>query len=379
MATCACAGSGSFAAFDRRARAGEALNVVFFGGSLSWGANASDPQRTSYRGLTMAYLQQHYPHASLAFHDAAIGGTGSQLGLFRLERDVLARQPDLVFLDFTVNDGLDGSDLPPLVSYETLLHGLIERHVPVVQAVFGLRQHFGKAYNPDGVPRRRDHLKLAAAYHTAVGDVYPLIQAEIEAGRETFERLWPFDGTHPDDPGYRLFFEAVRRGFEAAIADNRVCSTPQAPLFGIYGQRTRQCLADGELPAGWSRATTYRTSMWFDGLSSRWMDAVAACSEAQPLTVPFEGTLVGLFGETDEHGLGFRVRIDGQPLLCHPHPKEPASEIWPWDTKHLGSGRLFVWRVLASTLPPGRHLLEITPVAATNGQFRIESVCSAGE
>lgn len=36
--------------------------------------------------------------------DAAIGGTGSQLGAFRLKRDVSRFHPDLVFLDFTVND-----------------------------------------------------------------------------------------------------------------------------------------------------------------------------------------------------------------------------------------------------------------------------------
>ncbi|MGB2998239.1 MAG: hypothetical protein WBC59_06340, partial [Phycisphaerae bacterium] len=31
----------SFADFDRRAQQGERLNVVFFGASLTWGANAS--------------------------------------------------------------------------------------------------------------------------------------------------------------------------------------------------------------------------------------------------------------------------------------------------------------------------------------------------
>jgi hypothetical protein len=35
----------SFARFDRRANAGERLNVVFFGCSLTWGANATDPQK----------------------------------------------------------------------------------------------------------------------------------------------------------------------------------------------------------------------------------------------------------------------------------------------------------------------------------------------
>src|SRR5689334_1200465 len=100
----------SFGEFDRRATEGQALTVVFFGGSLTWGANASDPQRTSYRALMGQYLKDKYPKAHINCVDAAIGGTGSKLGMFRLERDVLSYKPDLVFLDFTANDDLAGSD-----------------------------------------------------------------------------------------------------------------------------------------------------------------------------------------------------------------------------------------------------------------------------
>jgi len=64
----------SFADFDCRARAGERLCVAFFGGSLTWGANASDPQRTSYRALCGQQLEAHYPRARFRFVDAAIGG-----------------------------------------------------------------------------------------------------------------------------------------------------------------------------------------------------------------------------------------------------------------------------------------------------------------
>ena len=40
----------AFADFDHQAKEGEHLSVVFFGASLTWGANATDPQLTSYRG-----------------------------------------------------------------------------------------------------------------------------------------------------------------------------------------------------------------------------------------------------------------------------------------------------------------------------------------
>ena len=115
---------GSFAEFDARAKAGGRLNVVFFGASLTWGANASDPAETSYRAVMRDRFERHYPAAHFRFRDAAIGGPGSQLGAFRLDRDVLAHKPDLVFVDFTANDDINSADPETLASYESILRRL---------------------------------------------------------------------------------------------------------------------------------------------------------------------------------------------------------------------------------------------------------------
>ena len=39
-------------------------------------------------------------------------------------------------------------------------------------------------------------------------------------GKKPIDLLWPFDGAHPDDAGYEVFFEAVRLGYEAAVKEN---------------------------------------------------------------------------------------------------------------------------------------------------------------
>ena len=77
----------SFAKFDARARAGESLTVAYFGCSLMWSANASEPNETGFRGLMSRYLEQRYPKAHFRFVDASVGGTGAMLGVFRLGAD----------------------------------------------------------------------------------------------------------------------------------------------------------------------------------------------------------------------------------------------------------------------------------------------------
>ncbi len=285
-----------FAAFDARAsQGGQSLTVAFFGGSLTWGANSSDPQRTSYRGLMMDYLQKKYPQTQFRFVDAAIGGTGSKLGLFRLERDVLSHQPDLVFLDFTANDQAESSDPVAIGAYEGLLRDMLQRGIAVEQVYFGFKYHFGNNYKPEKYSGYQMRRKLADAYHTACGDSYPYIQETLTRGEADIDVLWGInhgkDGAHPDDPGYPLFCAAARDGFEQAIREKRAAVIPLKPVFSdSFHQRTRQTLADSVLPAGWKREKTYRTSMWFDGLSSRWMgDVIVADVDAfgaTPIDLP---------------------------------------------------------------------------------------------
>ncbi len=380
----------SFAEFDRKAQAKEPLTVVFFGGSLTWGANASDPQTSSYRALMADYMRNKYPDTPFAFYDAAIGGTGSNLGIFRLDRDVLKYDPDLVFLDFTANDDLYGKNREALVAYETLLRRMIAAGIPVQQAFFGFKGQFGDNYNPDAVWRRIDHMKLSDYYNTPQGDIYPLMQEKIISGGETLNSLWPFDGAHPDDKGYVVFFEAVKQGFDKAIAEKKVCKLPEKPLFGEYKTVKRIKLSETELPKGWSVAKTYRTSFWFDGLASRWMGDVAMCDakdagNIEPLKLEVEGSILGIFGEANEQGLGFEVMIDGKPfpLITMKNGKEESrSDVWDMNTSRFGKGNLFMWRQISDSLANEKHVVELIPVipeGVEKGQLRIESVCVASE
>ena len=161
---------GSFADLDRRGKAGEPLTVVFFGASLTWGANATDQAHTSYRAVVADLLAKRYPKAPIRCHDAAIGGTGSQLGIFRVERDVLSRKPDLVFLDFSANDDINSDDPETLGSYEAIVRRLVtEAKVPVVQVAFPFQWNIGRDLLPK-MKRRLAHRAIAEAYGSGWGD-----------------------------------------------------------------------------------------------------------------------------------------------------------------------------------------------------------------
>ncbi len=83
--------------FYAKLKAGKAVKVGYFGGSIT-----SQP---GWRVHSLNYFKEKFPNADISEINAAIGGTGSDLGAFRLQRDVLSKKPDLVFVEFAVNDG----------------------------------------------------------------------------------------------------------------------------------------------------------------------------------------------------------------------------------------------------------------------------------
>ena len=75
----------------------EDVKVAYLGGSIT----AQD----GWRVQTLANFNEEYPDSKFTEINAAIGGTGSDLGVYRLNFDVLQHDPDLVFVEFCVNDG----------------------------------------------------------------------------------------------------------------------------------------------------------------------------------------------------------------------------------------------------------------------------------
>jgi hypothetical protein len=196
-----------------------------------------------------------------------------------------------------------------------------------------------------------------------VGDTVQYIQKQVEAGKVDLDKTWCIgtDKTHPDDAGYQLYFEAVRDGYEQAIAQGTVCVLPDKPVFGdSYMNPQRHILVDmPTYPKGWQRQKTYR-------------------KDIEPLTFEFEGTFVGIFGEMNGDSVPFRVYVDGQLI------ESGGSEFWEKSTARFsssGSGNLFSWTVLAKDLTPGKHTLKIDPLFLASdkeGSLHIESICTAG-
>ena len=402
--TMAVAADPSFADFDRRAAAGEKLSVVFFGASLTWGANATDQATTSYRAEIARRLEERYPAAHFHYKDGAIGGTGSQLGVFRVERDVLRWKPDLVFLDFSANDDIYSDDPESLASYEAIVRRLVgDEHIPVVQVAFPFKWNIDAKQIPS-FKRLAAHHAIADAYGCGWGDAISLVIDRVGSGKADIEAIWNTDPVHPGDAGYLLFAEAAWNGYSEAVAAKRTGHVPERTINPATYTSAKRVRLDslGTLPAGWRTGRPSLTSIFYDFQMSRWMDGIVILANradqldaqgkpvkgadgkvvrvAQPtasLKLTVKASTILLFGEASVASGHFRVLVDGKPTLVKWGANKGSDQfegnLWK------GYGHMVV--EAARDLDPAvAHTLEIEPVLAADQdqELRFESVCVAG-
>lgn len=387
----------AFATFDQAARAGQRLTVAYFGASLTWGANSTDHARTSYRARVSQMLEKRYPEARFTFIDGAIGGTGSNLGVFRLQRDCLAYKPDLVFLDFSANDDINEDGPEKLATYESLVRRIvIEGNCLVVPVIFPFQWNSTPG-TADDMKGRIAHLKIAEAYGAPVGDAIAFVQSLVAKDASLVNRIWNIDGVHPGDYGYQLFADAAWQGFERGVNEQRVCHAPATMLNAdTYMTWSRNRISQIKtLPQGWTPSLVSRTSAWYDAYMPRWLDDVVVAANTakskdadgkdvktavnvEPLVVKFKAAAVMLFGEETLKSGQIKVFIDGKHIPC-PQGKDTV-ECFDLSSKRFGGNRHYNAQLATGLDPNIVHELKLVPVFAEGEaqELRLESICLAG-
>lgn len=299
----------TLAAFYRRGEQGERLRIAFLGGSITWGATATDPLKTSWRARVTRHFERRFPRAHIQGIDAAIGGTPSQLGVFRMDRDVLPYHPDLTFVEFTVNDGTTATSQETMEGIVRKLHHANPRMAIVLVII-------GAGYDYQDCGNRERHLQLAGYYGLPVVDVCQAVQRKVRGGLDPHAFL--HDGCHPNDAGYRLYADLIQRQIDRLAARPGVPTRwPTRALTANRFETARMLeLAQQADQGGWQSAQPAVTGTWFDHQPSRWLStAIAPVRRNATLSLTAACRGVGLYYEMVRDGGSVVLEADGDPAL----------------------------------------------------------------
>ncbi len=210
------------------------LNVGYLGGSVTVGVgigsegNVSMQTRRntlSWRGLTNNWLRTNFPHAEINEVYAAIGGSGSNFGAFRAIDNLRLKdnssKPDLLFIDFAVNDQYDGTSVNDIKTYMETIVRTVNQYAPYCDIIFVYVTDSTRLAYTDS-----SHFPTLAAQHE-VAQKYGI--QEIYVGKLTCEKYnitsasaWEnsglfYDTVHPVVAGYAEYGAFVAEALQAEL------------------------------------------------------------------------------------------------------------------------------------------------------------------
>lgn len=335
---------GDMARFDRvwqRLARGERIRVVTIGGSITGGACASKAE-FRWGDRMAAGWRRAFPNATVEYVNCGIGATGTELAAFYLSRDVLSKKPDVVGIEFSVNDS---NSRGCAESMEGVVRQLLSAPGEIAVFMLGMM-------NQAGGNAQEWHGKVARRYGVPYVSYRDALGPEMKAGRLAWTDVSP-DTIHPNDVGHAYaaalvnsFFAAEHSAFAAAKRAPSPIPALPPPCFsddfsrcGIFRPAEVKVLEN----VGFSPC---HEQVWGEGL---------ACSNANSrLVFEVEGATVGFIYRIGRKPYGIaRVKVDGAVAIDR---LDGFRDQWWWYTpsRFVVRGR------------PGRHVVEIETLGEKN-------------
>lgn len=309
---------------------GAEVKIGYLGGSIT--------AQNGWRPKTLAHFQKAYPKAKFSEINAAIGGTGSDLGVFRLKQDVLDQKPDLLFVEFAVNDGGAAPEqifrcMEGIVrqTWKTLpdcdicfVYTVTEALVPAMlegkfQRSASAMEKIADHYGIPTIHMGMEVAKLAKEGKLVWKAKLPKTDEEKKALEGKF--VFAPDSVHPHvETGHELYLAAIVRSLEPIIAASKQTGphTLGAPFFATnYEQAKMVPITAATLSPGF-KLLDAKT----DDFGKRWANRMTTLHKgSQPgdtITFKFKGTRCAIYDIIGPDCGQVSVTLDDKPASFVP-------------------------------------------------------------
>ena len=190
------------------------INLVFHGHSVPSGYFKTPDVRTleSYPFLTLKEVKKIYPFARVNVIVTAIGGENSRSGAARFESEVLIYKPDVLFIDYILNDraiGLEESKK----AWESMIQKALEKNIKLILLTPSPDEKVDILDNNTLLAQLTNQVKeLAKKYKVGLVDSYELFKQVVKKGGVLNDYMAQFN--HPNEKGHQIIAESILEYFK---------------------------------------------------------------------------------------------------------------------------------------------------------------------
>lgn len=283
----------------KRALAQKQLTIGFLGGSIT-----ENRVPHNWPESIIRFFLSNYPGLQLTIENAAIGATGSDFGLIRVDQDIVAKKPQLVFIEYAVNDWWTN----PQTRMQQM-EGIIRRlksygHCDIVLIYTYLQEMYSDLMEDSMPSIITEYESLASHYN--LNSVYSGFYAfqQVKQGLLKFEEWLP-DGLHPHYRGSEVYAlsikEMIQLGLTYPIIDQSTLPKPLEPNNWEHARRIP--LSSIHLPNTFYRKRS-STQAFVD-------DVIFSSAIGATLEIPFTGRGLVLVFDFGKRSSEFKYSIDG--------------------------------------------------------------------
>ena len=202
----------------RKAQAGEDIKIGFIGGSVTVGG-AATTRELSYARLVHDWWEAAFPNVTVNYVNAGKSGTPSLFAVHRLEQHLMYSEPDLVVIEFGVNDELMAWQQE---AYASLVRRILtDDCAPAVLLFFVM--------NDGGTCAQSDQVPIGEFYDLPMVSYRDAIWPEVEKGTFIWKDICA-DWVHPTDIGHAICAELINTYFQTVYDNLNKLSSEVPPI-----------------------------------------------------------------------------------------------------------------------------------------------------
>ena len=190
------------------------INLVFHGHSVPAGYFKTPVVNTlaSYPYLVLKDLKSVYPMTVVNVINTSIGGEHSESGLKRFEADVLTHKPDVLFIDYALNDRGMGLERAK-IAWEKMIRLALEKNIKVILLTPSPDQRVDIKDDLSILDQHANQIKeLAKNFQIGLIDTYALYKNKVKSGSNLVDYMSQVN--HPNEKGHQMITDEIMGYFK---------------------------------------------------------------------------------------------------------------------------------------------------------------------